>query len=97
MGTVLTSRLFHAAPNSISAFRRFGYGIFRQIKVTRSRLQIRENSKNKICKKSALQTPKPGKFDYFATFNHLVCSMASRNFTSECSEMLLHYLSRVPK
>jgi hypothetical protein len=26
-----------------------------------------------------------------------LCPMASRNFTSDCSEMLIYYLSRVPK
>jgi hypothetical protein len=41
-------------------------------------------SPDQICKKNPLQTPKTGKSDYFATFNHPARSMASRNFTGDC-------------
>jgi hypothetical protein len=40
-------------------------------------------SQNQICKKTALQTPKSGKYDYFATFNPQDTSMASKNFTGD--------------
>jgi hypothetical protein len=42
-------------------------------------------SQNQICKKTALQAPKTGKYDYFVAFNQPARSMVSKNFTGDCS------------
>src|SRR5262245_52560960 len=48
-----------------------------------SRLVIRGNPQNRICKKIALQRPKTGKFDYLSEPNHPAHSMAFKFFTDD--------------
>src|SRR5262252_9482905 len=48
-----------------------------------SRLAIRGNPQNRICKKIALQRPKTGKFDYLSEPNHPAHSMAFKFFTDD--------------
>jgi hypothetical protein len=48
-----------------------------------SRLVIRGNPHNRICKKIALQQPKTGKFDYLSEPNHPAHSMAFKFFTDD--------------
>jgi len=48
-----------------------------------SRLAIRGNPQNRICKKIALQRPKSGKFDYLSAPGHSAHSMASEFFTDD--------------
>jgi hypothetical protein len=48
-----------------------------------SRLVIRGNPHNRICKKIALQRPKTGKFDYLSEPNHPAHSMAFKFFTDD--------------
>jgi hypothetical protein len=48
-----------------------------------SRLLIRGNPQNRICKEIALQRPKTGKFGYLSVHNHPAHSMAFEFFTDD--------------
>src|SRR5262252_2998306 len=54
-----------------------------QLEREESRLVIRGNPQNRICKKIALQRPKTGKFDYLSEPNHPAHSMAFKFFTDD--------------
>src|SRR5258708_1640787 len=58
-----------------------------------SRLAIRRNPQNRICKEVALQRPKTGKFDYLSAPNHPAHSMAFKFFTDDCLTVLALPLS----
>jgi hypothetical protein len=60
-----------AKPRSISASEK------------NSRLAIRGNPQNQICKKIALEAAKTGKFDYLGLPNHSAHSMAFEFFTDD--------------
>src|SRR5262249_36787722 len=51
-----------------------------------SRLPIRRNPENRICKEIALQRPKTGKFDYFNAPNRPAHSVGSEFFTDDYVE-----------
>src|SRR5256886_16997020 len=59
-----------------------------QLEREESRLAIRGNPQNRICKEVALQRPKTGKFDYLSAPNHPAHSMAFKFFTDDDVEML---------
>src|SRR5881392_1579023 len=48
-----------------------------------SRLAIRGNPQNRICKEIAIQRPKTGKFDYLGLPNHSTNSIAFEFFTDD--------------
>src|SRR5439155_24306782 len=48
-----------------------------------SRLAIRGNPQNRICKELAIQRPKTGKFDYLGLPNHSTNSIAFESFTDD--------------
>src|SRR6266487_1255371 len=54
-----------------------------QLEREESRLAIRRNPQNRICKEVALQRPKTGKFDYLSAPNHPAHSMAFKFFTDD--------------
>src|SRR3989441_8115316 len=54
-----------------------------QLEREESRLAIRGNPQNRICKEVALQRPKTGKFDYLSAPNHPAHSMAFKFFTDD--------------
>ncbi len=54
-----------------------------QLEREESRLAIRRNSQNRICKEVAPQRPKTGKFDYLSAPNHPAHSMAFKFFTDD--------------
>src|SRR6266508_3041905 len=54
-----------------------------QLERAESRLAIRRNPQNRICKEVALQRPKTGKFDYLSAPNHPAQSMAFKFFTDD--------------
>src|SRR5438270_7068576 len=54
-----------------------------QLEREESRLAIRGNPQNRICKEIALQRPKTGKFDCLSMLNHPTHSMASQFFTDD--------------
>src|SRR5262245_1853739 len=60
-----------------------------QLEREESRLVIRGNPQNRICKKIALQRPKTGKFDYLSEPNHPAHSMAFKFFTNDDVEAIL--------
>src|SRR5262249_55920455 len=58
-----------------------------QLEREESRLAIRGNPQNRICKKIALQRPKTGKFDYLSGPNHPAHSIAFKFFTNDCFKL----------
>jgi hypothetical protein len=54
-----------------------------QLERDESRLSIRGNPQNRICKEVALQRPKTGKFGYLSVHNHPAHSMAFEFFTDD--------------
>src|SRR5262245_66589859 len=54
-----------------------------QLEREESRLAIRGNPQNGICKQTAARGPKTGKFDYLSAPGHSARSMASEFFTDD--------------
>src|SRR5262249_34379359 len=54
-----------------------------QLEREESRLAIRGNPRKSICKETALQRPKTGKFDYLSEPNHSAHSIAFKFFTDD--------------
>src|SRR6266487_6399818 len=54
-----------------------------QLEREESRLAIRRNPQNRICKELAIQRPKTGKFDYLSAPNHPAHAMAFKFFTDD--------------
>ena len=60
-----------------------------QLEREESRLAIRRNPQNRICKEVALQRPKTGKFGYLSVHNHPAHSMAFEFFTDDCIDLFI--------
>src|SRR5437870_5566870 len=68
-----------------------------QLEREESRLAIRRNPQNRICKEVALQRPKTGKFDYLSAPNHPAHSMAFKFFTDDSVTTLTYAQGEVPR
>jgi hypothetical protein len=68
-----------------------------QLEREESRLSIRGNPQNRICKEIAFQRPKTGKFDYLGVPNHPAHSVAFEFFTDDyCLWLILKTLPEAP-
>src|SRR6266550_4031595 len=65
-----------------------------QLEREESRLPIRGNPQNRICKEIAFQRSKTSKFDYLSAPNQPAHSMAFEFFTDDYSIKLLHFARR---